>query len=99
MKITIYRNKHNFDKWLEVHEDGEGHRSVRQYIYTPSSGHVGLTGDGMLHRWRKEPFTELTDDYTRYASYSDDNPYFKRWFARKTKTDRSWYLRKIRRAK
>ena len=95
--ITIYRNNHNFNKFLEVHDDGEGHRSVRQYIHFKPTGVVNLTGDGMLHRWRKPYLQEVLEDYTEYASYSAKNPYFKKWFGWKTHEQRSHILRRMRR--
>ena len=63
MEITIYRNKRNENKYLEVHNDGYYHNSVRQYISTNNLHKPQYTGDGSLHRWRKENLTELLKDY------------------------------------
>jgi len=93
--IKIYRNKQNEHKFLEVRNDGHYHNAVRQYIYTPTSGNIGLTGDGMLHRWRKENLAELLEDYTLEGV---GGFYWRSWFAYKTKAERQWFLRRIRRA-
>ena len=93
--VKIYRNKRNEHKFIEVRNDGHYHNAVRQYIYTPSSCVVGLTGDGMLHRWRKANLTELLEDYDFYA---DGGFYWASWFNYKTKAERQWFLRRIRRA-
>lgn len=70
MSIRIYQNKRNTNKYLEVHNDGHCHNSVRQYIQHDSKvagkrrGIVrNYTGDGNLHRWRKENLKELLKDY------------------------------------
>lgn len=92
--IKLYQNKRNEHKWLEVHMDGEGHRSVRQYIHFKSTGVVNLTGDGMLHRWRKECFDELIEDYRLYG---EGHECYKKWFADSTRSQRSHILRRMRR--
>ncbi len=76
--VTHYSNKRNPHKHLEVHSDGHGHRSVKQYIKhtaddlrkefpekEPYSEEpiINTTGDGALHRMKKRDFTELTNDY------------------------------------
>lgn len=68
--IRIYKNLRNSNKYLEVHNDGHRHNSVRQYIETNTfvkGRKVGIvknyTGDGSLHRWRKENLEELLTDY------------------------------------
>jgi hypothetical protein len=70
MKIRTYQNKRNKRKYIEVHNDGHHHNSVRQYIQHDQkiAGHkVGVvrnyTGDGKLHRWRKGNLNELLEDY------------------------------------
>lgn len=70
MVIKIYRNKRNGNKYIEVHNDGHYHNSVRQYIeynQKVAGRKVGIvrnyTGDGSLHRWRKGNLKELLDDY------------------------------------
>ena len=93
--IKIYRNKRNEHKYLEVRNDGHYHNAVRQYIYTPETACVGLTGDGMLHRWRKENLAELLEDYDVVGI---GEACFKAWFASVTKAERKWFLRRIRRA-
>ena len=94
-RITIYRNKQNENKFLEVRNDGHYHNAVRQYIYTPTSGNIGLTGDGMLHRWRKENLSALLEDYTVEGT---GGCYWRSWFNYKTQAERKWFLRRIRRA-
>ena len=70
MKITVYRNKRNENKYLEVHNDGHYHNTVRQYMYWKYikkgvliSETKNFTGDGILHRWRIENLRELLADY------------------------------------
>lgn len=61
--ITIYRNRRNRHKFLEVHNDGHYHNSVKQFMLWQSAGVKNLTGDGCLHRWRIENLRELLKDY------------------------------------
>lgn len=70
--IKIYRNKRNGNKYLEVHNDGHYHNTVKQYMYWERNVLTdellpkpikNLIGDGCLHRWRKENLKELLDDY------------------------------------
>lgn len=74
-QITIYRNNRNDHKYLEVHNDGHYHNTVRQYIETSryvNGRKVGIvrnyTGDGCLHRWRKENLKNLLTDYKKCAT-------------------------------
>ncbi len=60
--ITIYQNKRNSNKYLEVHNDGHYHNSVRQFLKW-SNGVKYFTGDRLLHRWRRESLNELLEDY------------------------------------
>ena len=61
MKVTIYRNKRNHNKYIEVHNDGHYHNAVKQFMQW---GDVkNYTGDGCLHRWRAENLKVLLDDY------------------------------------
>lgn len=62
-KIRKFENKRNPNKKLEVHEDGYGHRSAKQYMEWPSTGVKNPTGDGNFHRWRKQNMNELLEDY------------------------------------
>ena len=70
MEVMIYQNKRNKQKYIEVHNDGHHHNSVRQYIQYDqkvAGRKVGVvrnyTGDGKLHRWRKDNLNELLEDY------------------------------------
>ena len=70
MEVKTYQNKRNRQKYIEVHNDGHYHNSVRQYIeynQKVAGRKVGIvrnyTGDGCLHRWRKGNLKELLDDY------------------------------------
>lgn len=70
MKISIYKNKRNPNKYIEVHNDGHYHNTVRQYLewVCRKKGSVlsvtrNYTGDGTLHRWRAENLKELLADY------------------------------------
>lgn len=59
----IYVNKKNENKYIEVKFDGEGHRSVRQYMSWKGTNIKNYTGDGKFHRWRKVDFEKLMEDY------------------------------------
>lgn len=66
----IYRNKRNENKFLEVHNDGYYHNTVRQYMEWKhrKKGVVlsvvkNFTGDGVLRRWRIGNLNELLADY------------------------------------
>ena len=63
--IKIYRNKRNENKFIEVHNDGYHHNSLKQYMLWIIDGMTvkNLTGDRNLHRWRKANLDELLDDY------------------------------------
>lgn len=65
MKILKYMNKENANKYLEVHDDGYGHSSVKQYMeWDTPRGHVkNLTGTGRLNRMSKEQLDTLLEDY------------------------------------
>ena len=62
MKITIYQNKRNINKYLEIHNDGHYHNAVRQYMKW-ENGVKNLLGDKKLHRWRISNLKELLEDY------------------------------------
>ena len=70
--ITIYRNKRNEHKFIEVHNDGHYHNSLKQYLQWERNVVTGeplqkpvknITGDRRLHRWRKANLKELLEDY------------------------------------
>lgn len=70
--ITIYRNKRNKHKFIEVHNDGHYHNSLKQYLFWERNVITGdplpepvknITGDKKLHRWRKINLKELLEDY------------------------------------
>ena len=69
--IKTYRNKRNPNKYLEVHNDGHSHNSLKQYMFWSKNpdGAVlsdpikNVTGDRKLHRWRKENLNVLLEDY------------------------------------
>lgn len=68
---TMYRNKRNNHKFIEVHNDGYYHNSIKQLII---AGDVtNPVGDGCLHRWRKANLMELLEDYVEMpkAEYYD----------------------------
>lgn len=60
--IKIYRNKRNENKYIEVHNDGHYHNSVKQFLKW-SNGVKYLTGDRCLHRWKINNLKELLEDY------------------------------------
>ena len=61
-KVTLYQNKHNSNKYIEVHNDGYYHNTVRQFLKW-DNGVKYLVGDRRLHRWRAENLRELLEDY------------------------------------
>lgn len=63
MIIKYYRNLRNKHKYIEVHNDGHSHNTVRQFLYWYATGVKNWTGDGYLHRWRKRNLDELLEDY------------------------------------
>lgn len=63
-KITIYKNKRNPHKCIEVHSDGHYHNSVRQFMLY-DNGVKNLLGDKKLHRWKKKNLLELLKDYEK----------------------------------
>ena len=61
--VTLYCNKRNPNKRLEIHADGHSHWSVRQFMQW---GDIkNYTGDGKLHRWRRENLNVLLEDYRK----------------------------------
>lgn len=78
--IKLYRNKRNPHKFIEIHNDGHYHNSVRQFMYwTHKKRGVTLsqtknyTGDGVLHRWRKGNLDALLEDYEHVSVPSLEN--------------------------
>lgn len=68
----IYQNVKNAKKFLEVYKNGYGHVYVRQYVENSvysndimDSIHKNYTGNGKLHRCRKENLEELLEDYKK----------------------------------
>ena len=60
--VTLFRNKRNPHKYIEVHNDGHYHNTVRQFLKW-DNGVKYLVGDRKLHRWRIENLRELLEDY------------------------------------
>ena len=69
--IKTYRNKRNPNKYLEVHNDGHYHNSLKQYMFWSKNpdGAVlsdpikNVIGDRKLHRWRKKNLNVLLEDF------------------------------------
>ena len=61
--VKYYRNKRNPNKCLEVHEDGYGHRTVKQFMNWSKAKVTNPVGDGNLHRWHKDNLDDLLEDY------------------------------------
>lgn len=76
-EIKLYRNLRNPVKFVEVHDDGAGHWSVVQWIWSRKCAFVDgkivvypyrqKTGDGCLHRWKRYMLDELLCDYAEDA--------------------------------
>lgn len=62
--VVFYRNKWNENKYVEVHNDGHYHNSVRQFMKW-KNGVKNLLGDRILHRWKISHLNELLEDYER----------------------------------
>ena len=60
-KITIYRNKKNLHKYVEVHNDGYGHRSFKRF--TRWQNGVTCNHDTSLSRLYKSDIQALLKDY------------------------------------
>lgn len=60
--IKVYRNKRNKNKYIEVHNDGHYHNTVKQFMKW-DNGVKNLLGDRCLYRWRKANLDELLSDY------------------------------------
>lgn len=60
--VNIYQNKRNEHKFLEIHNDGHYHNSVRQYLEWTNEVKY-LVGDQLLHRWKIKNLAELLEDY------------------------------------
>lgn len=65
MVVTIYRNKENHDKYLEVHRYSCSHATIRQFMYWEDCGVRNMLGDTFLHRITKVNLTILLSDYER----------------------------------
>lgn len=63
MKKLFYRNKRNPNKWLEVHNDGHYHNTVKQFMYWAETNIRNDLGDRCFHRWKAENLRELLNDY------------------------------------
>lgn len=60
--VKKYRNKRNENKFIEVHNDGHYHNTVKQFMEW-KNGVKNILGDRRLHRWRKGNLMELLEDY------------------------------------
>lgn len=79
-KIRTFRNKRNPNKFIEVHNDGHYHNSVKQYMYWETNVITGerllkpvknLLGDRKLHRLRKADLKSLLEDYEELSMTSN----------------------------
>lgn len=72
--VRTYQNKRNPNKYVEEHNDGYGHRSLKQYMQwdTENGTVTNPTGDRKLHRWRKANRDDLLEDYEEVADEEDD---------------------------
>lgn len=68
--VTIFQNKLNENKYIEVHNDGYFHNSVRQYMYWPKANVKNLLGDRCLHRWKINNLKLLLQDYNQIKGIS-----------------------------
>ena len=61
--ISVYQNKRNPNKYLEVHNDGYRHNAIKQFMFWKENMVKNYMGDRKLHRWRKENLNDLLEDY------------------------------------
>ncbi len=61
--VTVYVNKRNSNKFIEVHDDGYYHYSLRQFLYWECNKVKNMVGDPALRRWRKINLSDLLEDY------------------------------------
>lgn len=70
--IWTFRNRRNPNKFIEIHNDGYYHNSVKQYMYWQKNVVTdeqlvkpvkNLLGDRKLHRLRKADLKSLLEDY------------------------------------
>ena len=66
---SYYRNKRNPNKFLEIHNDGHYHNTVRQFMYWKMNDVKNMLGDKCLHRWRIKNLSELLIDYEKVERY------------------------------
>lgn len=52
--ITIYRNKRNEHKFIEVHNDGHYHNSLKQYLFWERNVITGEPASGTSKRISQE---------------------------------------------
>lgn len=86
--VTHYSNKRNPNKRLEVHDDGYGHRSMKQYMQWDEGEELDFgkdgkftmektvrndLGDRRLHRWRKPNYNEIMQDYDKMGESLDES--------------------------
>ncbi len=63
MKVQIYRNNRNENKYIEVHTDKCYHKWARQYMEWKGVGVKNLLGDGYLHKYRVADMSSILEDY------------------------------------
>ncbi len=62
--VTVYRNNRNPHKYIEVHNDGHYHNSVKQFMFWKENFVRNELGDRCLHRWKIADLKVLLADYT-----------------------------------
>ena len=62
MKVQLYRNMSNPNKYVEVHYYECGHVSARQFMHW-NNDVTNLLGDRCFHRYRKVDLASILDDY------------------------------------
>lgn len=65
-EVRLYRNKRNANKYLEVHNDGHYHNSIRQFSLTFNGENYNRNyyGNKHLQRFYIKGLKELLEDYT-----------------------------------
>lgn len=63
--VSLFVNKRNPNKYIEVHNDGQYHNSLRQFMFWEKTDVKNMVGDPYLRRWKKANISELLSDYVK----------------------------------
>lgn len=80
--VSIYRNKYNLKKFIDVRNDGYYHNSIRQFSIIQHGENIGKFNkyNNKLVRMRKQILKNILEDYDLVyvgISYKDINAFYK----------------------